>query len=264
MCQDGRCRTNQHLKGSRPSASLSAICRLSHASGSIWPRTCFRFTPSSEGQGRGRQGDQTRPAACVFPLSSFLPDRDRGLQLGASLGARVDQTRPSRETDSAGSCEALRAAQQERRGRRGGDLRSGWASEHALRAGPNGREPVRIDASSRSRGAGGRSHAAAERPAWAFGRDRRHRAARGAACSCAEAAGRERRRRARRNPRSRRRARFAGAARSTDRRDRRGDRGDRRRAESVGEGRRQGSASDDHPRSRPGHGFGDRGERYRT
>ena len=36
-----------HLKGSRPWASLSGICRLSRGLVSIWRRACFRFTLST-------------------------------------------------------------------------------------------------------------------------------------------------------------------------------------------------------------------------
>ena len=126
-CQDGRCQT--HLKGSRPWASLSGICRLSRVSGSIWRKTCFRFTPSTR-RARSSWRASSGAARCsqFFAKLAAVRGGDGGVLFGASLGAGADRARPRGEADPAGAREALCAAQQERRRRRGGDLRGGGAA----------------------------------------------------------------------------------------------------------------------------------------
>ena len=177
-----------------------------------------------------RQGGPARPVGEFLFVVAALFDRDRGLQLGAPLGAVASCARPSSQADPACLCEALRSAQQERCGRRGGDLRGGGATEHALCGGAQRREPGTTDAPPRARTAGGQSHANAQRLARPLGGDRDRRGAGGSTRLCAQASAGRWRRRERRNGRPRCRAQGPGTARSSDRCNRRRDRGDRPRS----------------------------------
>ncbi len=89
---------------------------------------------------------------------------DGGLLLGASLGAAIAGTRLCGEAYPAGAREALCPAQQERRSRRGGDLRGGRASGPALRSRALCGEPGGADAPSGARADGRATHGGAQRP----------------------------------------------------------------------------------------------------
>jgi hypothetical protein len=88
------------------------------------------------------ESEDGRAVTRKLPRSKFLefrgrgavPDRHGGLRLGALLGAPDSRDGARRSADAAGLRQAICQALQERRGRRGGLLRSRVAARHALRA----------------------------------------------------------------------------------------------------------------------------------
>ena len=75
-----------------------------------------------------------RPARRLLRRVGAVRGGDGGLLLGPSLGAAIAGARARGEADPAGACEArMSSAQQERRGRRGGDLRGGIAIRNGSR-----------------------------------------------------------------------------------------------------------------------------------
>ena len=139
-----------HLKGSRPWASLSGISPLSPVSGSIWRRRSFRSTPSTR-RAKWLWRARSRAAGSSLRRVGAVRGGDGGLLLGPSLGAAISGARARGEADPAGACEALCPAQQERRGRRGGDLRGGGSAGSEVRVGALDRQPGRVDAPSGAR-----------------------------------------------------------------------------------------------------------------
>ena len=132
-----------HLKESRPWAGLSGIWPLY----ARWARSGEEGLSGSRRrrQGRNRRGAQAhaRPARRFLCRAAVLRGGDGGLLLGASLGASTARAGARGQADPGGAREAVRSAQQERRGRRGGDLRGGDAPGPAVRAGALDREPGR-------------------------------------------------------------------------------------------------------------------------
>ena len=76
-----------------------------------------------------------------------MPDWHGGLCHGAPLGAAVDRIRPRGQADAAALREALREARQERCCGRGGHLRGGHSTDHALRLREGHGAAKRLDAS---------------------------------------------------------------------------------------------------------------------
>ena len=104
-----------------------------------------------------------------------MPCRHGGLRDLPLLGARADRAWPPSQADAADLREGLRQAQQERRHRRGGDLRGGDTAFDALRAGQDRRPASGLDAAPRPRAAGSPAHHAGQCVARAHGRVRLHR-----------------------------------------------------------------------------------------
>ena len=213
----------------------------------------------AKGESSSRARLRAAGSSQFFAKLAAVRGGDGGLLVGASLGAAIAGARLRGEADPAGACEALCPAQQERRGRRGGDLRGGGAAGPAVRAGAsidNQAELMRHRA--RELLAGQRTSAlnalrghlaeigvvAPQGAQHAY--DLKRLAADGfddngeiVVPDCVRAALRP----------------LVGS----DRRARRGDRSDRQGARGVGQGRRDRQAADDHSRHRPGHRLGDHG-----
>src|SRR5271166_2536758 len=178
-CQDGRCH--------------QPICREA-VHGQVYPeyRRCHAGRARSgeervsgsrcrrEGRDCRRAQARARPAGGFLRRIAAVSGGDGGVLLGSPLGAGAGRARARGSTAAAGACEALCQAQQERRGRRGGDLRGGGTAWPALRAGPFGRQPGGADAPPGARAPRRPAHVASQRLARAHGRDRHRGAARGA------------------------------------------------------------------------------------
>ena len=86
-------------------------------------------------------------SAEVLLGAAAVPRRHGSLRVSAPLGTRVDRARTRRAAQAAGLCEAVREAREDRRRGRGGDLRGGDATDHAVRGGEDARAAGRADAS---------------------------------------------------------------------------------------------------------------------
>ena len=114
--------------------------------GSIWRRTRFRFTGSTQmaksssptSSGAARCRFLRRACRCLVAMEAC--------SLGPSLGAAIDGARFRGRADLARAREAPRPPEQERCGRRGGDLRGGGSPGPAVRAGTLDQQPGRADA----------------------------------------------------------------------------------------------------------------------
>ena len=117
-----------HLKGSRPWVNLSEICRLSRKLAWIWRRERFKFTLLTR-----RERSWWRASLRAASSSRFSPRCRRAWWRWRRaprriIGAGADRTRARGSIAAARACEALCPAQQERRGRCGGDLRGSGSS----------------------------------------------------------------------------------------------------------------------------------------
>ncbi len=122
VCQGGLLQSN---KGSHP-----------HAGYNHWLGFGQEAVSGSRRR-RGGYGDaapatQAPAGRAVFRQAAALSDRHRGVRHGVSLGAPAGRTRPRSAADPAGLCEGLRAAQQDRSGGCGRDLRGGKPAIDAL------------------------------------------------------------------------------------------------------------------------------------
>src|SRR6266436_5402921 len=77
---------------------------------------------------------EASPRPGVLSEAAAMPGWHRGLRLVAPLVARTSGDRSYRSADAAGLREALCQTAEERYGRRRGDLRGGYPSQHAFRA----------------------------------------------------------------------------------------------------------------------------------
>ena len=124
-CQDGRCQNPS--EGSRPweslSTNLASVTRVGARSGEEGlPGPCGRC------DGRGRGGASAIGATSCWNSSLQLPPCLVAMEACSSAhhwGRALIELGHRGEADPAGACEALCSAQQERRRRRGGNLRGG-------------------------------------------------------------------------------------------------------------------------------------------
>ena len=141
-------------------------CELSstHSEGEVHGH-CYRWNRSRQerlcvhgvdeaGSGAAEPAEGgARQAQCAGGGAAAVHHRHGGVLGRAPLGAAVPGPRPHRAADGAQARHALpheRQARQERRGRRGGDLRSRAATEHALRAGQERGAAVAADGAPRT------------------------------------------------------------------------------------------------------------------
>src|SRR5271168_471172 len=118
-----------------------------------------------------------RNSVGILRFAAALSGGARGLRLGASLGARADHARPRGAHDASGLCEAVYSPAEERRGRRGGDLRGCDSAFDAICRRTFAGEPGSADAAQGARDVGCSANAIAERVARTLDRDRRDRGA---------------------------------------------------------------------------------------
>ena len=126
-------------------------------------------------------------------VAAALCRGDGGLREFTPLGPRDRKARSCGEARPTDLREAVREAAEERRGRRGGDLRSGVAPDDALRGGEDAGAAGSGHAVPHARAAGSAAHADDQRAAGALGGVRRCRSAGTGLCRAAGGGNRRRR-----------------------------------------------------------------------